>query len=110
MTATLCPGERRSISEADYASLISTTAANNLQNRLIAATSRPGSKDLKDPAAWMSLHHYAYWLSYQPADRFWYFQAITGTALAALATAFALMTVRLARSRGYLLGSHRSSH
>lgn len=75
---------------------LSTTAANNLQNRLNAAASKPGSNE----AAWMSLHHYTYWLSYQPADRFWYFQAITGAALAALATAFALMTVRLVRSRG----------
>lgn len=72
---------------------LSTTAAGNLQNRLNAVT-------IKDPAAWMSLHHYTYWLSYQPADRFWYFQATTGAALAALATAFALMTIRLIRSRG----------
>ena len=60
------------------------------------ATSKPGSNE----APWMSLHHYTYWLSYQPADRFWYFQAITGAALAALATAFAVMTVWLVRSRG----------
>ena len=75
---------------------LSTTAASNLENRLNAAASKPGSNQ----AAWMSLHHYTYWLSYQPADRFWYFQAITDVALAALATAFALLTVWLVRNRG----------
>lgn len=75
---------------------LSSTAASNFQNRMNVATSKPGSNE----AAWMSLHHYTYWLSYQAADRFWYFQAITGAALAALATAFAVMTVWLVRSRG----------
>ncbi|HEY7145682.1 MAG TPA: hypothetical protein VH637_15680 [Streptosporangiaceae bacterium] len=76
---------------------LSDTAASSLQDRMIAATANAGSKD---PATWMSLHHYAYWLSYQPADRFWYFQAITGAALAVLAAASMLATVRLVRSRG----------
>jgi len=75
---------------------LSSTAVGNLQNRMNAATSKSGTSE----AAWMSLHHYTYWLSYQPADRFWYFQVITGAALAALATAFAMMTVWLVRSRG----------
>jgi hypothetical protein len=77
---------------------LSTTAADNLQNRMYAAMTKAGNKT--DSAAWLSAHHYAYWLSYQPADRFWYFQATTGATLITLAIAFTLMTIWLIRRRG----------
>jgi hypothetical protein len=76
---------------------VSIAAANDVENRLYTATSKPGSMD---QASWLSLHHYAYWLSFQPAARFWYFQAVVGAVLVALATAFGLMTVWLVRRRG----------
>ncbi len=53
-----------------------------------------------DPAAWLSAHHYGYRLSYQPAGRFWYFQALTGAVLIASAIVFTLVTIWLARRRG----------
>jgi hypothetical protein len=53
-----------------------------------------------DPVAWLSAHHYAQWLSYQPAGRFWFFQAISAAILVALAIVFALSTVWLIRRRG----------
>lgn len=34
---------------------------------------------------WLSLHHYTFWVAYQPADRFWIFQAVVGGVLLALA-------------------------
>jgi hypothetical protein len=77
---------------------LSTTAADNLQNRMYAATTKAGNKN--DPSAWLSLHHYAYWLSYQPAGRFWYFQATAAAVLITLAIVFALMTIWLVRRRG----------
>jgi hypothetical protein len=77
---------------------LSTTATDNLQNRMYAAMAKPGNKT--DPAAWLSAHHYVYWLSYQPPGRFWYFQAIAGAVLITLAILFALMTVWLVRRRG----------
>jgi hypothetical protein len=41
-----------------------------------------------------------YWLSYQPAGRFGYFQAIAAAILVALAIVFTLTTVWLIRRRG----------
>lgn len=47
---------------------------------------------------WLSSHGYTYWLSYQPTGRFWDFQAVEVVVLVVLAIAFALSTLRLARS------------
>ncbi len=75
--------------------VLSTTATASLNSRIYAAMSHAGSK--AGPATWLSAHHYAYWLSYQPASQFWYFQGITGTVLIALATISTLITIRLIR-------------
>lgn len=74
------------------------TAADDLQIRMSAATTSAGKK--ADPAAWLTAHHYAQWLSYQPAGRFWNFQGIAAAALLALAIVFALTAVWLIRRRG----------
>ncbi|MGO9335686.1 MAG: hypothetical protein ACLQCU_16845 [Acidimicrobiales bacterium] len=52
-----------------------------------------------DPTRWLSLHHYALWMSYQPASRFWIFQVIAAAILVLLAALLALATVRLVRRR-----------
>jgi hypothetical protein len=77
---------------------LGATAANDLQTRMSAAMTKPGSKT--DAAAWLSAHHYVYWLSYQPAGRFWSFQAIAAAVLVGLAIVSALTTVWLIRRRG----------
>jgi hypothetical protein len=74
------------------------TAADDVQNRMYAAMANAGKK--ADPGAWLSAHHYVQWLSYQPAGRFWYFQAIAAAVLVALAIVFALTTAWLVRRRG----------
>jgi len=78
---------------------LSAAMAGAVQNRMYAAMTRAGKK-AADPAAWLSAHHYAQWLSYQPAGRFWYFQAVAAAALFVLAIVFALTTVWLIRRRG----------
>jgi len=78
---------------------LSAAMAGTVQNRMYAAMTRAGKK-AADPAAWLSAHHYGYWLSYQPAGRFWYFQAVAAAVLVALAIVFALTTVWLIRRRG----------
>jgi hypothetical protein len=77
---------------------LGATAANDVQNRMYAAMARAGKK--ADPAAWLSAHHYAQWLSYQPAGRFWSFQAVAAAVLVVLAAVFALTAVWLVRRRG----------
>jgi hypothetical protein len=77
---------------------LSLAATDNLQRRMYAAMAKSGKKTSE--TAWLSAHHYAQWLSYQPAGRFWYFQAITAAVLVALAIVFALTTVWLIRRRG----------
>jgi hypothetical protein len=78
---------------------LSAAMAGRVQTRMYAAMTRAGKK-AADPAAWLSAHHYAQWVSYQPASRFWYFQAIVAAALIALAAGFALAAVWLVRRRG----------
>ena len=57
--------------------------------------SRGGSIDLNAAKRWMALHHYKYWVSYQPADHFWILQAIVGLVLLAVASICVLGTVRV---------------
>ena len=78
---------------------LSAAMAVRVHSRMYEAMTRAGKK-ATDPAAWVSAHHYAQWVSYQPAGRFWYFQAIAAAALVVLAIVFALTTVWLVRRRG----------
>ena len=71
--------------------VLSTAVANNLYFRL-GSTKRVGSFD---PTRWLSLHHAAYWVSYQPASRFWIFQGVEGGVLVGLAVLLAFGTIWL---------------
>jgi hypothetical protein len=51
------------------------------------------------PSHWLSDHHYIYWVSYQPASRFWIFQVIAAAILVVLAALLVFATVRLVRRR-----------
>jgi hypothetical protein len=48
---------------------------------------------------WMTLHHYAYWVSYQPADHFWILQAVVGLVVLCVAALCVFGTVRCIRGR-----------
>ena len=54
-----------------------------------------GSSDLNVAKRWMALHHYTYWVSYQPADHFWILQAMVGLVLLAIASLCVFGTVRI---------------
>lgn len=61
---------------------------------------RNGSNDPGAATRWMALHHYKYWLAYQPADHFWILQTVLGLVLLALTALCALAAVRcIQRSR-----------
>ena len=50
---------------------------------------------------WLALHHYTYWVSYQPANHFWILQAVVGLvilAVAALCVLGAVGSIRHSRS------------
>lgn len=44
---------------------------------------------------WLSLHHDTFWVSYQPASRFWVFQGIEGAVLVAITAGLVAATVRV---------------
>jgi len=52
-----------------------------------------------DAARWLAQHHYASWVSYQPASRFWPFQLIEGGWLLALALLLGAATIWMIRRR-----------
>ena len=49
------------------------------------------------PPTWFQQHGYLRWLLYQPADRFWTFQAVEAAIFAALALLAMVVTLRLVR-------------
>jgi hypothetical protein len=53
----------------------------------------------KSPAVWLAQHHDAYWVSYQPANRFWMFQSVEAVILVGLALVLAWGTASLIRRR-----------
>jgi hypothetical protein len=63
--------------------------------------SKGGANDPNAATRWLALHHYTYWVSYQPADHFWILQAgvglvvLAGTALCVLGT---VRSIRHSRS------------
>jgi hypothetical protein len=48
---------------------------------------------------WLARHHDAFWVTYQPASRFWLFQGVTDVILLLLALLLAAGTIRLLRRR-----------
>jgi ABC-type transport system involved in multi-copper enzyme maturation permease subunit len=53
----------------------------------------------KRQIVWLAQHHYAYWVSYQPANRYWMFQSIEAVALIGLSLVLAWGTSILIRRR-----------
>ncbi len=74
---------------------LSVAAAYNVIGRMYGgpATGKVG------PSRWLSVHHYIYWVSYQPASRFWIFQTFAAAILIGIAVLLAFATVRLVRRR-----------
>jgi ABC-type transport system involved in multi-copper enzyme maturation permease subunit len=61
------------------------------------ATSKSGAE--QNPGQWLARHHYAYWVSYQPASRFWIFQGAETMLLLVFAALLTAGTIWLARRR-----------
>ena len=78
-----------------------TAAANTVLGRMFEAI-KPAvssSSAAGDPSRWLSLHHYAYWMSYQPESRYWIFQVVSAVILTGFAALLILGTVRVVRRR-----------
>jgi hypothetical protein len=50
-------------------------------------------------SSWLTRHHYAFWVSYQPPGRYWIFQSIEGGALLVLTLLLGAATIWLVRHR-----------
>ncbi|MGO9333540.1 MAG: hypothetical protein ACLQCU_05735, partial [Acidimicrobiales bacterium] len=74
---------------------LSAAAADNVIGRMYNGA----SNGKVGPSRWLSVHHYIYWVSYQPASRFWVFQIIAAATLVVLAALLVFATVRLVRRR-----------
>ena len=77
---------------------LSTHAANKVREHVSGLLEI--SKGTNDPGAakrWLTLHHYTYWIAYQPADHFWILQAAVGLILLAVAALCVLASVRSIR-------------
>jgi hypothetical protein len=72
--------------------VLSTTAANNMLGRAYDAIGKTFANNAT--TRWLSLHHYTYWVSYQPASRFWVFQGVAGVILIGLAALLVFATIR----------------
>lgn len=48
---------------------------------------------------WLSLHHYKFWVAYQPASHFWIVEGATGIVIIALAIGCAILAVRAVRPK-----------
>jgi hypothetical protein len=73
---------------------LSSTAVTSLVNKLYASKSA-----LNNPAQWLASRHDAYWISYQPAGRFWDFQGAEAGILLAITVIFVIGTIRLVNRR-----------
>jgi hypothetical protein len=58
-----------------------------------------GANEPRAATRWLALHHYTYWVSYQPANHFWILQAVVGLVVLAFAVLFGLAAVRCIRGR-----------
>ncbi len=76
--------------------VLSANTADNLRNLLYGGQNGRSV----NVTTWLATHHDAFWVSYQPASRFWIFQGVAGVILIVLAVAFAVVTLRLITERG----------
>ena len=72
--------------------VLSSTAANNVLGRAYNATEKNFASNAVP--RWLSIHHFTYWVSYQPTSRFWVFQAVAGVILIGLAALLLFATIR----------------
>jgi len=73
---------------------LSAPVANHALNRI-----EYGAKGSQDLTRLLALHHLTFWVSYQPADRLWIFQALEGALLIVLAAGLVLGTLCVVRRR-----------
>jgi len=76
---------------------VSQSTIDNVMHQVPASVQN--SPDPNAFNAWLSLHHYTQWISYQPAARFWHFQLIEGGWLLALSLILIAATIWLVRRR-----------
>ena len=71
-------------------------------HRLITALDGVGTypHPVPDPVSWLVRHHYSFWISYQPASRYWLFQVVAGAVLVVAALLLGAAALWLVRSRG----------
>lgn len=76
--------------------VLGTKAANRVSLHVTSMLdSANGTNNPNAAKRWLALHHYTYWVSYQPADHFWILQAVVGLVLLAVASLCVLGTVRI---------------
>jgi ABC-type transport system involved in multi-copper enzyme maturation permease subunit len=75
---------------------LSNATVSDMQSQLYASASQGAQKD---PQQWLAQHHYAYWVSFQSASRFWIFQGVEAAVLLAFTILLAAGTVWLSRRR-----------
>ncbi len=69
-----------------------------IEQQVIAAN-RGTPPTLDQFNAWTTQHHYSQWVSYQPNNWFWHYQALEAAGYAVLAVLFAVATVLILRRR-----------
>jgi hypothetical protein len=75
-------------------------AANRVGLHLDSLLESTGGANNPDAAKrWLALHHYKYWVSYQPADHFWILQAVVGLVVLALTLLCVVLAARFIRGR-----------
>lgn len=85
------------------------------QTVLLRATmsgSVSSSSDKNATIHWLVANHYSYWVSFQPADRFWLFQVLEGVTIlsaVAIVTAITIMTIQQRSPRLLLRSKHHNS-
>jgi hypothetical protein len=78
--------------------VLGSHAAKKVREHVIGLyQSKSGANDPGAAKRWLSLHHYTYWFTYQPADHFWILQAVVGLVVLAGTALCVLGTVRTIR-------------
>jgi len=80
--------------------VLGNRAANRVRDHVTGLyITKSGTNDPNAAKRWLALHHYTYWLTYQPANHFWILQAVVGLVVLAVAALCVLGTVRCIRGR-----------
>jgi hypothetical protein len=80
--------------------VLGSKAANRVSIKVTSLFDSANGTNNPDAAKqWMTLHHYTYWVAYQPADHFWILQAVVGLVVLAITALCGLAAVRCIRGR-----------